>query len=38
MVTNAGTKVVLIAPGSQKKPKEDEKPKTPPQPFVKSLN
>ena len=38
MVTNEGIKVVLMAPGSQNKPMEEEKPTIPPQPFVSSLN
>ena len=38
MVTNSGAQVLLMAPGSQNKPKEKEIPTTPPQPFVSSLN
>jgi hypothetical protein len=38
MVTKEGTQVVLMAPGSQNKRKEEKKPTTPPQPFVSSLN
>ena len=38
MVTKEETQVVLMAPGSQNKRKEEKKPTTPPQPFVSSLN